>query len=251
MEVITPTGATRRPPFTPLLGGTILGTVLVVTGIVLAYLAFATPILGSVLPTGRPSIGQLAAGIAVWAIALVGPAALLLAGASRLARSLATVRARSPKPSATHQALESLSSELVVASGIVLPDGRSVADLVIGPFGAAVIRQLPPAGVTRIRGGRWEARSRRGWISLEDPLERATRDAERVRRWLGHDDADFLVKVYAAVVGPARGLSRTPTCAVVEPDQLAGWIEALPPQRSLTEGRREQMIELIRDAADR
>jgi hypothetical protein len=129
-----------------------------------------------------------------------------------------------------------------------MPDGRPISDVVIGPFGAAVIRELPPAAVTRVRDGRWQLRTRRGWIVIESPLERAARDAERVRRWLAHDDADFIVKAYAAVVGPEPTVPRTSDCAVLTPDQLAPWIMGLPPQRTLTEGRRERVLEYIRDA---
>jgi hypothetical protein len=60
---------------------------------------------------------------------------------------------------------------------------------------------------------------------------------------------DFVVKVYAAVVGPDATMARTAACAVLAPDQLAGWIAALPAQRSLTTGRREQILDLVRDAA--
>ena len=92
-----------------------------------------------------------------------------------------------------------------------------MSELVIGPFGAAVIRELPPAAVTRVRGDNWQVRDgREGWIALENPLERATRDAERVRHWLTEDD-DFLVKVYSAVVGPDPTIARTPDCAVLTP----------------------------------
>jgi hypothetical protein len=188
-------------------------------------------------------------GIALWAIALVAPAAFVLFGANRLVRILAAVRGRIPRRSAMMQALDGVADDVIVATGLALPDGRGVAELVIGPFGAAVIRELPPAAVTRVREGRWELRARRGWIPIENPLERAARDAERVRRWLGHDDADFIVKVYAAVVGPAPTVPRTTDCAVLSPDQLGAWIDALPPQRSLTEARRQQVAEMIRDAA--
>jgi hypothetical protein len=233
----------------PLLGGTVLGTVLIVTGIVLAYIALATPALQSVMPEGRLNPGQVATGAAVWAIALVAPAGFVLVGTSRLVRILAAVRGRIPRRSATVRALDGVADDVIVATGITLPDGRSVTELVVGPFGGAVIRELPPAAVTRIREGRWELRTRRGWISIENPLDRAVRDAERVRRWLGHDDADFVVKVYAAVVGPEPTFTRTRDCAVLSPDQMVAWINALPPQRSLTEGRRQQVVETVRAAA--
>jgi hypothetical protein len=249
MEFIQPSRALKRPSIGPLLGGTVIGTILIVTGIVMGYVVLATPALSSVLPSGRLSIGQMATGVLVWSIALVGPAALVLVGASRLVRILTTLRERVPRRSATLRALNALPDDVVVASGLTLPDGRAVSDVVIGPFGAAVLRELPPAPVTRIRDGRWELRGRRGWLALESPLDRASRDAERVRRWLGHDDADFIVKTYAAVVGSGWKLARTTDCAVLTPDEVAAWINALPPQRSLTEGRREQVVDLVREAA--
>jgi hypothetical protein len=249
MEIVQPSTAARRPSLAPIVGGAVTGTLLVVIGVVLAWAAFATPLLGSVLPTGRPSIGQTASGIAIWAIALVAPAGCLLVGATRLARILGATRARAPRRSTILKALDSQPDDVLVASGIVLDDGRGVADLIVGPFGAAVVRELPPAAITRVREGRWFLRTRRGWMPLEDPLQRAARDAERVRRWLGHDDADFVVKTYAAVVGVGYSVERSRECAVLTPDQIASWVNALPPQRSLTEGRRDQIRDLVRAAA--
>jgi hypothetical protein len=250
MEVIQPAHLTRRPSLGPLLGGTVLGTFSIVFGIVLAYVAIATPILRSVMPEGRLNPGQAATGVIVWAIALVAPTAFVLIGAHRLVRILAATRGRVPRRSTTLRALDALGDDVIVATGIAMPDGRPISDLVIGPFGAAVVRELPPAAVTRVREGRWELRTRRGWIVIENPLDRAARDAERVRRWLAHDDADFIVKVYAAVVGPEPTIPRTTDCAVLSPDQLAPWIAGLPPQRSLTEGRRERVLEYVRAAAE-
>jgi hypothetical protein len=66
-----------------------------------------------------------------------------------------------------------------------------------------------------------------------------------VRRWLAHEDHDHVVRVYAAVVAPSTTLTRTPECAVVTPDQLGGWIAALPPQRSLNADRRAWIAELL------
>lgn len=249
MEVIQPSHAVRRPSMAPLLSGTVIGTILIVTGIVMAYVALATPALSAVLPSGRLNVGQMATGVIIWSVALVGPAACVLVGASRLVRILTSLRERAPRRSATLRALDALPDDVVVAHGLTLHDGRGVALLVLGAFGAAVLRELPPAPVTRIRDGRWELKARRGWITLENPLERAARDAERVRRWLGHDDADFIVKVYAAVVGTGRPTTRTAECAVLTPDEVTAWITALPPQRSLTEGRREQIVDLVREAA--
>ena len=248
MDLIVPARPLQRPSIVPLLGGTLFGTLFIVGGLVMAYVVFATPFLRFAIPSGRPDAGQAAIAIAIWAIALVAPAGFVLAGANRLARLLATARGRRPRRSTTLKALDSLPDDITVASGLVLPDGRGVSDMVIGPFGAAVIRELPPAAVTRIRGDNWQVRTSRGWIQLENPLDRVVRDGERVRRWLTDDD-DFLIKVYSAVVGPSPTIARTSNCAVLEPDQLASWIAALPAQRSLTPGRQQRVLDAVRNAA--
>lgn len=248
MEVIAPARQQQRLSLVPTLGGTVLGTFAIVLGVVIGWVALATPVLISALPTGHPEPLEVVGVIGIWAFALVAPAGLVIFGANRLVKVLGAARGRTSKPSSMLKALEGLPEDVVVATGIILPDGRGISDVVVGPFGAAVLRQLPPRQYTRIVNGRWQARTRRGWIQLEDPLDRAARDAERVRRWLGHDDADFVVKVYAAVVGPDPAVGRTPACAVLTPDQLVPWIVALPPQRSLTPGRREQILELVRGA---
>ncbi len=250
MQVITAARGTPRPSLIPIVGGSLVSTLLVVGGLVLAYVVFATPLLTGAIPAGRPDATQMLTGVGLWAVALVAPAGLILVGATRLARNLTAVRQRAPRRSVALRALRDLPADIVVASGLALPDGRSVSELVIGPFGAAIIRELPPAGITRVRDGNWELRSSRGWIALENPLDRAARDAERVRRWIGHDDTDFVLKVYAAVVsGPDTVIPRTAACAVVTPAQLAPWITALPAQRTLTSGRRDQLLDLVREAA--
>jgi hypothetical protein len=248
MDVIAPPRPSQRTALVPMLSGTLLGAAFIVSGLVLAYVAFATPFLDMAIPSGRPDAFQTATGIAIWAVALVAPAGFVLAGANRLARNLATIRGRGPKRSTTLKALDSLPDDITVASGLILSDGRGVSQLVIGPFGAAVIRELPPTAVTRIQGDNWQVRGSRSWLPIENPLDRATRDAERVRRWLTEDD-DFLVKVYSAVVGPDPAIARTPGCAVLTPDQLAAWISALPAQRGLTPGRHSRVLDLVRAAA--
>ena len=248
MEVIAPPRPMEHRSVTPLLSSTVLGTALVVGGLSLAYMAFATPLLTMILPVGRPTTGQMAMGMAIWALALVAPAGFILAGTNRLARLLAAIRGRRPARSPIMQALAGMSEEVIVITGLQLADGRGLPELVMGPFGAIVLRELPPPQVTRIQNGHWQLRTQRGWIPLDDPLTRTARDADRVRRWLAHDDADFVVKVYAAVVGTDPTVTRTPACAVVTPDQLAAWVTGLPSQRSLTPARRQLMVELARDA---
>ena len=173
MDVIVPSRPLRRTPIVPLVGGTLFSTLFIVGGLALAYLAFATPFLTLALPSGHPDVAQTVIGITIWAVALVAPAGLVLAGANRLARNLATARGRAPRRSMTLKALDDLPDDITVATGLTLPDGRGVSELVLGPFGAAVVRELPPAGATRIRGENWQLRTSRGWIQLENPLERA------------------------------------------------------------------------------
>ena len=73
---------------------------------------------------------------------------------------------------------------------------------------------------------------------MDNPLDEANRDAERVRRWCTVADLDFVVRVYAALIVGDSSIPRSVTCAVVTPDQLPAWIGALPSQRSLTPARR-------------
>jgi hypothetical protein len=248
MEVITPPRTGQRVPVIPIIGGALLWTSLLVGGIVLACVVFATPVLAWLTPSGRPDASETLRGMALWAIALVGPAGLILLGANRLVRVLGRIRAYAPRRSAAERALESLPDGVVLARGLTLADGRGVSNLLVGPFGAAIVRELPPSDVTRVRQGQWELRTRRGWIPLDDPLQRAERDAERVRRWFGEDDADFVIRTYAAVIGPAPTVARTPACAVLTTEQLAGWVAALPAQRSLTDNRRERLLDAVRAA---
>lgn len=249
VDVITPPRVGERSSVAPVIGGTLVGTLLVVGGITLAYLAFATPFLADLVPSGRLDATQTAVGIAIWSAALVAPAGFVLIGTSRLARILGAARRRMPRRSPYHTSIGALPDDVVVARGLTLPDGRPISDLLVGPFGAAVIRELPPQAVTRVRNGHWELRTARRWVPLENPLDRATRDAERVRRWLAHDDTDFVVKTYAAVVAAGHAVARTTTCAVLTPDDLAAWIAALPAQRSLNAGRRERILDIVRRSA--
>jgi hypothetical protein len=85
-------------------------------------------------------------------------------------------------------------------------------------------------------------------MTIESPLERASRDADRIHSWLTGDDGDYVLKVYSAVVGTDPKAERTATCAVIAPDQVAAWLASLPPQATLDAGRRERIIRMIRAA---
>ena len=223
----------------------IVGTVLVGAGLALGYVAFATGFVDR-FTAARPGAALTIMGAAAWAVALVAPALFVVVGAVRLVGGLDELLGSRPKPRPAARVAGKLTDDHVVATRVRLPDGRLVPELVVGPFGVAVVEELPPAAATRERGGRWEIRTVAGtWQPIEHPLDRAARDAERVRRWLAHEEHDHVVKVYAAVVAPPSSIARTPECAVVTADQLQAWIATLPPQRSLNADRRARIVELL------
>jgi len=215
-------------------------------GLVLGYFAFGTGFLDR-FTDPRPTASQMVAGALAWTFALIAPALFMFLGLAKFYEmaELVSYRRRPPRPATA--VVRSLPDDHVVASRVQLPDGRVVPELVIGPFGVAVIEELPPKAATRHRSGRWEVRRADGrWLPIENPLDRAERDAERVRRWLAHEDHDHVVKVYAAVVAPDTELPRSPGCAVTTPEQLPGWLGSLPVQRSLFPERQARVVELIR-----
>jgi hypothetical protein len=185
----------------------------------------------------------------VWGFAIVVPAAFLIMGVAKLASVLESLAGSRPKRVTPHLA-RALGPDHLAATDLVLPGGRRVHEMVLGPFGIAVLGDVPPRSFTRHVGARWEIRDSRGrWIAIENPVQRASRDAERVRSWLASEDRDFLVRVYAAVATDDRTIERSPDCAVVATSDLASWLEALPVQRGLTTGRREHLVELVRSLA--
>jgi hypothetical protein len=105
---------------------------------------------------------------------------------------------------------------------------------------------MPPARFLRHTGSSWEARHRSGrWIPYENPMERATRDGERVKRWFSGTERDYVLRVYAAVVTEDPTVLRTPTCAVVTPEQVPAWLASLPPSRSITADRKNEIVEQL------
>jgi membrane protein implicated in regulation of membrane protease activity len=227
--------------------GSLVGLALLSGGLFLGWLAFATPLVSALAPASiRPSAPQMALGGLVWGIALVAPASFALVGAWRLSRVIRAITAR-PAVRVLTQASAQLGDEYVAASDIRLPEGRLIRNLVLGPFGLAVINELPPPRFLRRTGASWEMRGPDGrWVHLENPLERASRDAERVRSWFSASDRDYVLKVFAALVTSDASITRTATCTVVAPDQVPGWLASLPPSRALNPDRREDLVDQIR-----
>ena len=239
-----------RPGRVSILFGIAVGAVLLVVALAIGFLVFATPVLGALLPSGRASISQLAVGMLAWTFALASPAALALLGAARLAGALSELASRKPRVTPAAAARQVLGDEYTVAVGVRLPDAsRPIDELVVGPFGAAVIEALPSAVTARHNGRQWELRGRDGrWRPTDNPLDRAARDAESVRRWFTSDDSDHVVKVFAAVVGTDPRIQRTSDCAYIGPREVAAWIAGLPAQRMLTQDRRQRILEVVKGA---
>ena len=228
-------------PIGTVVTSTLLGAFLVVAGLVMAYLAIATPIVSTLAPT-RPGASGVSIGLGVWSFALIAGGSLLVAGTNRLALTLSSVRRgrRTGGPAAV--ALAGSSEEIAVAAGVIPGDGAPIPELAIGPFGVAVVHALPSAKRVRHGPSGWELSTADGWQPMDDPLDVAMRDADRVRRWLARADLEFVVRVYAALVVDDRALQRSPTCAVISTGQIAAWIESLPVQRTLTAGRRGRLL---------
>jgi hypothetical protein len=231
------------PRLLSVITGFAAGTVLIVAGLTLAYAAFATPLVDR-LAGGGPLGGRSSGvGSMAWPVAVIAMAMFLGVGGARLAELLAELR----QPRSRQDGLTTgLPDGVVVVRGVDVGDGRPVPVLVVGRFGAAVVRELPPADATHRTGPYWEARVGDGWVRIENPLDRASRDAERVRRWFAHDDQDFVVRVYAAVIASDPTLPRTSTCAVITRGQLPAWLKSLPQQRSLNDGRLARIAGMVR-----
>jgi hypothetical protein len=227
------------------------GFLLVAGALTLLYLVFVAGYLERFTPSGRPTTFQLLSGALAWAFALTAPAGAGLLGVLRLATARDRQRARQARITPAVRLARAIGDDHIVATGLQLPDGsRIVPELVVGPFGAAVIHELPPAAAVMSRGVRsWEVRVGNGQVrTIENPLERASRDSDRVRSWLSGDENDHVIKVYAAVVGNDPRAERSGTCAVLAPDQVADWLTSLPPQRTIDAGRRERIVKMVRAA---
>lgn len=227
----------------------VVAALLVVTAASLAWLFVGTPLIGSLIPEGRPSDAQMIVDVLVWTAVLIVPASLLLIGVTRLVEAFEQAAALRPRP-LSPAVRDALGPDSVAAIDLRLPGGRRVHELILGSFGIVVVGEVPPRSISRNVGTRWEVRDERGrWIPVEGPMDRTARDAERLRGWLASDDRDFLVKVYAVVVTNDDRVERTASCAVVRPSDLSAWMATLPPQRGLSSTRRERVEQMVREIA--
>ena len=253
----TPTRAaapTRARPSGPRLsavtGPALVGAAWLGMAGVVAWLVFATPLLAHILDLGGRGPMAPVISVAALAVALTAPAAFAIVGVARLGSVATGARAagRSTTPVARRAAR--LPEGCTVIPRICLPDGRRIPDVVIGPHGVAIFESLPPAAASRRTGDRWEARFSDGtWRPIENPLQRAARDADRLRRHLDAQERDFVVRVQAAVLGDPAAIGRADGCSVVTPDDVPAWLAALPAQRGLSPDRLAYVRELLADLA--
>lgn len=213
-----------------------------------AWLAFATPALGSIVRLDTASLASQALGITALAVAMVAPAAFAIMGLVRLAGAIAGIRHGSRTRSPVTRLARRLPPDCHVIPRIQLPDGRRIPDVVVGPHGVTAFELLPPAAASRQAGGHWEVRFDDGaWRSIESPLQRAARDADRLRGHLAAQELDFVVRVQAAVIGDPATVDRTESCAVVALDDVPAWLQGLPAQRGLSPDR----LAAVREALER
>lgn len=252
MQVIASNRARAgRPSRLALATALFVGVALVAASAALLFLVFGANFIDRFMPRGHPTTYELVAGALAWTFALTAPAGFGLVGIARLATAYDRWSARRPRVTPALRLRRAIGDDHVVATGVRLPDGsRVLPELVIGPFGAAIVEELPPPGAVMSRGVRsWEVRVGNGFVrTIENPLERAAHDADGVRKWLSPDDSDHVIKVYAAVVGVDPKVERSPSVAVLAPTQVAEWLGSLPPQKSLDKGRLDRIVKEIRTA---
>jgi hypothetical protein len=240
-----------RPSRLALYTALFAGAIFTAVGVGLLYVVFGGSFMTRFMPSGRPSTYDLVVGALAWTFALTAPAGFGLVGLSRLATAYERWRARRPRVTPAVRLRRAIGDDHVVATNVRLPvANRNLPELIIGPFGAAVIEELPPPGAVLSRGVRtWEVRVGNGYIrTIENPLDRAAHDADIVRSWLSPEDADHVLKVYAAVVGTDQRVERSPAVAYIEPGQIPEWLSSLPPQRSFDQSRRDRIVKEIRSA---
>jgi hypothetical protein len=215
-----------------------------------AWIVFTTPALARVAsPEARGSAMPIL-GAAIWAVALTAPAAFGILGVARMAGAVGQARHRRLSDPPVTRRASLLPSGCSAIARIHLPDGRAIPDVVVGPHGVAFFEQLPPRAAVRRAGDRWEVRfADRSWRPIENPVHRASRDAERLRRHLEAMEHDFVVRVQAAVLGDPAEVSRTDGCAVVPLDDVPAWLAALPAQRGLTPDRLANLREALASLA--
>lgn len=229
---------------------TVAGAGWLAVGLIAGWLVFATPLLvRAVRVSSGSTLAPILEGLA-WAAAVTAPTCFILLGAIRLASAATHLRGRTRPFRPVHAMAGHLPAGMLSLPTILLPDGRAIPDVVLGPHGIAFFELLPRPDSSRHVGSHWEARFvDGGWRPIENPLELAARDADGLRRFLEAEDCGFVVRVHAAVTSStsdvAPQIERSGSCSVVSLGDVPGWLAALPAQRSLSASRLQLLREIL------
>jgi len=226
------------------------GALLVAAGLGVVLLIVVSGVMQSVGQIGDSRITQQVFGTATWGLAFLIPGLFIVLGLARIVRAVeARPRPRRDRPAASQRGR--ISDDFLVAQGVRLPDGRTIPEVVIGPHGLTVVEEVPPRHASRQASHHWEVRDRAGrWTAVEHPLDRAARDVERLRRWLGNSMEDYTPRFTAVCVSDDDRVGRSSEVAVIRREQLAEFLGAQPPLRQMTTDRREVIAGLLRDVVD-
>jgi hypothetical protein len=223
------------------------GVLLLGAGLAIGYMALTTSFIADVSELGRDQVTRPVVGTLAWALAFLVPGLLVVFGLARLMGGLERAFGRRRRPRPVASIAGQLTDEYSVAQAVRLPDGRLLPEVVVGPQGLVVVHSLPPAKVSRVTGRSWEVRLTNGrWLPIEHPVDRAARDAERLRAWLKAQEESIALRVYAAVIADGHDLARTPEVAVVTREQLPGYLVGMPAARQMTPDRRDAIVDLLR-----
>lgn len=234
----------------PLARGVMGGMLLVAAGIGVVGLIAATGILEASGHAGDSRFGQQIIGSAAWGLAFLIPGLFVVLGLARIVRAVEN-RPGSPRVRPAAAERSRISDDYLVAQGIHLPDGRSIPEVVIGPHGLTIVEELPPRRASRQGSHHWEVRDRSGrWHTVEHPVDRAARDVERLRRWLGAHLDGYTPRFTAVIVSDDDRVSRSTEVAVIRQRQLADFLDAQPAQRQMSTDRRERIAALLRPLVD-
>jgi hypothetical protein len=205
------------------MGGTLVGALLVIGGLWLAYVAWSTPILAAISAAVRPDASASQPGILMLAFALAVPASFVVVGTNRLARTAGAVRRmwrhRGDRLSRV------LPDGVELVRGLTLDDGRPGPTLLVGAFGLVAVVESK--------------------VVTEDDIATIARDADRVRHWLTQNDQDFVVRVHPAVIGQTAEVERPRGCALLTIEEVPAWLDGLPKQRSLSEARLVRLVKMV------
>jgi hypothetical protein len=238
-------------PIASIAGAGVVGAVCVGLGLVFTYLTLTTPVVMEISRLGQGRIGSVA-GALVWALAFLIPGSFVVFGVARLVSAIESSLAVRPRHRVTPVA--SLAGELPDEYSLVrdvrLPDRRLIAEVVVGPAGLLVVEELPPAEATRHRGPYWEVRLATGrWIPIENPIERAERDAAGIKSWIRSLEEDLSPRMYAAVIADGHRIDRTSEVAVLSREQIPAFLAAMPAIRQMTPERRARITQILTEAS--